>query len=141
MIKTAHSSEVVGKYSELVARIALMASGWTVHKAETEEAYDILACDPLTGNYVKIQVKTIRQRADRGGDLVIYAKKGNGTTYDRAEVDYVVGIWAADGEIPRVYMLENRMLGEYWASEATASQRWIELPIALDRSVFDVSGE
>lgn len=114
-----------------------MAAGWTVHKAETDEAYDILATDPLTGVYAKIQVKTIRQRMDRGGDLVIYAKKGNGTVYDRAEADYIVGIWAADGEIPRVYMLENRLCGEYWASEATASERWVELGIALDRSVFD----
>jgi len=35
-----------------------------------------------------------------------------------------------------VYMLENRELGEYWASEARASERWVELPIALDRSAY-----
>jgi len=114
-----------------------MAAGWTVHKAETEEAYDILATDPLTGAHAKLQVKTIRQRMDRAGDLVIYAKKGNGTAYDRSDADYIVGVWAADGEMPRVYMLENRLLTEYWASEARAAERWVELPIALDRSVFD----
>lgn len=113
-----------------------MANGWTVHTSDTDEAYDILATEPLSGRHVKIQCKTIRQRMDRGGDLVIYAKKGNGTTYDRADADYIVGVWAADGEIPRVYMLENRCCGEYWASEARASERWIELTIALDRSVF-----
>ena len=115
--------------------MALLANGWTVHTSETDEAYDILATDPVNKAHVKIQVKTIRQRFDRGGDLVVYAKKGNGTTYDRADADYIVGVWAADGEIPRVYMFENRMLGEYWASEARASERWVELPIALNRSI------
>ncbi|GGF88171.1 hypothetical protein [Paenibacillus abyssi] len=119
--------------------MALLAAGWTIHTAETDEAYDILATDPLTGAHVKIQVKTIRQRLDRGGDLVVYAKKGNGTTYDRADVDYFVAVWASDGEIPRVFMFENRLCGEYWCGEADATNRWIELPIALDRSVFDVS--
>lgn len=113
-----------------------MANGWTVHQAETAEAYDILARDPLTGEFAKIQVKTVRQRDDRGGDIVIYAKKGNGTTYDRSEADYIVGVWAVDGEIPRVYMLENRMCGEYWASEARASERWVELSIALNRDAY-----
>jgi hypothetical protein len=125
---------VTGKYSEMAARLALLANGWTVHTSDTDEPYDILATDPLNGAHVKLQVKTIRQRLDRGGDLVVYAKKGNGSTYDRADADYIVGVWAADGEIPRVFMFENRMLGEYWASEARASERWIELSIALNRS-------
>lgn len=131
---TAHITEITGRYSELIAKAALLAAGWTVHDSVTDEAYDVLATDPLTGVPAKVQIKTIRQREDRGGDLVVYAKKGNGTTYDRSEADYIVGIWAANGEIPRVYMFENRMLGEYWASEARASERWVELSISLDRS-------
>ncbi len=118
----------------MAARLALLANGWIPHNPTTDEPYDILATDPLSGDHVKLQVKTIRQRLDRGGDLVVYAKKGNGSTYDRADADYIVGVWAADGEIPRVFMFENRMLGEYWASEARASERWIELSIALNRS-------
>jgi hypothetical protein len=90
----------------------------------------------LTGAHVKLQVKTIRQREDRGGDLVVYAKKGNGTAYDYSEADHFVGVWAVDGEIPRVYMFENRLLGEYWAREADASNRWVELPLALDRTIL-----
>lgn len=137
----AHQSERTGKYSELIARAALLANGWTVHTSETDEPYDILATDPLSGAHVKIQVKTIRQRMDRGGDLVVYARKGNGTAYDRAEVDYVVGIWAENGETPRVFMFENRMCGEYWASEARAAERWVELSIALDRELFSGADE
>jgi len=107
-----------------------------VHDSVTDEAYDVLATDRVNGEAARIQIKTIRQREDRGGDLVVYAKKGNGTTYDRSEADYIVGVWAANGELPRVYMFENRMLGEYWASEARASERWIELPLAFDRTAF-----
>ncbi|MDQ0168718.1 hypothetical protein [Paenibacillus tundrae] len=132
----AHVTETTGKYSELVARLALLANGWTVHKAETDEAYDILARDPLTGDYAKIQVKTVRQRMDRGGDLVVYAKKGNGTNYDLADADYIVGVWAVDGEVPRVFMFENRLCGEYWCAEARASERWIELSIAINRELL-----
>jgi len=132
----AHVTEITGKYSELIARAALLANGWRVHTSDTEEPYDILATDPVSGDHVRIQVKTIRQRHDRGGDLVVYAKKGNGTAYDRADADYIVGVWAENGEIPRVYMFENRLLTEYWASEATAAKRWVELPLALDRTVF-----
>ncbi|MNN15600.1 hypothetical protein D3C81_1287100 [compost metagenome] len=72
---------------------------------------------------------------DRGGDLVIYARKGNGTVYDRSEADYVVGVWAVEGAVPRVFMTENRLCAEYWASEARASERWVELSLALDRDV------
>lgn len=132
----AHITETTGKYSELAARLALLANGWTVHKSETDEAYDILARDPINGEYAKIQVKTVRQRMDRGGDLVVYAKKGNGTTYDLADADYIVGVWAQDGEMPRVFMFENRLCGEYWAREATASERWVELSIALNRELL-----
>lgn len=136
MISTAHVNEIVGTYSELIAQAALLANGWTIHESKTAESYDILATDPLSGHHVKIQVKTIRQRNDRGGDLVVYAKRGDGTAYDRADADYIVGVWAVNGETPRVYMMENRMLTEYWATEARAAERWVELPIALDRSTF-----
>jgi len=109
-----------------------------VHTSETSEAYDILATDPLNGKQVKIQVKKINQRDDRRGDLVVYARKGNGTTYDYSEADFLVGVWAVDGETPRVYMFENRLLTEYWARDADASNRWIELPIALNRGALNV---
>lgn len=133
VVQTAHITEITGKYSELAARLALLANGWLVHQAETDEAYDILARDPLTGYYAKIQVKTIHQRTDRAGDLVVYARKGNGTTYDHSEADYFVGVWAVEGEVPRIFMFENRLISEYWASEAKAATRWVELSLALNR--------
>lgn len=136
MVNIAHISEITGKYSELAARLALLANGWTVHQSETDEAYDVLAQDPVTGDYARIQVKTIRQRNDRGGDLVVYAKKGNGTTYDLADADYIIGVWNNAGEVPRVFMFENRCLTEYWCGEARAAERWVELSLALNREIY-----
>ncbi|WP_245640236.1 hypothetical protein [Paenibacillus dakarensis] len=135
-ISIAHITGIVGVYSELIAQAALLANGWNIHESKTAEAYDILATDPVSGDHVKIQVKTVKQRDDKNGELVIYARKNNGTAYDRADADFLIGVWVDNGEIPRVFMLENRLLTEYWASEARASERWIELPIAFDRSRF-----
>jgi len=114
----------------------LVANGWTVHTADTDEAYDILATDPLNGEHYRIQVKTIRQRNDRGNELVVYAKKGNGEPYTKSDADLIIGVWCPDGAtMPRVYMFEVRGIGEYWAGEQRAVERWGELSIALDREV------
>lgn len=120
----------------MTARLALLAAGWRVHTSDTDEAYDILATDPVNGAHYRIQVKTIRQRNDRGGELVVYAKKGNGEPYTKSDCDYVIGVWAQDGIVPRVFMFENRFLTEYWCGESKASERWVELPIALDRTLL-----
>ncbi|WP_010495007.1 hypothetical protein [Paenibacillus elgii] len=137
MVNTAHVTEVTGKYSEIAARLALIANGWVVAEPETGEAFDLVARDPLDGEWKTFQVKTIRERQDRRNELVVYARKGDGTTYDRADADYIVGVWVVEGEMPRVYMFENRLLTEYWASKARASERWIELSLALNRSIYE----
>lgn len=109
-----------------------------MHQAETAEAYDILATEPVSGRHVKIQVKTVRQRHDRAGDLVVYARKGNGTVYEKSDADYIVGVWANDSTTPRVFMFENRGLSEYWCRESRVVDRWVELPIALNRGLSEV---
>ncbi|UKS30203.1 hypothetical protein LOZ80_15180 [Paenibacillus sp. HWE-109] len=92
--------------------------------------------DPANQTWYTAQIKTIRQRIDRGGDLVVYAKKGNGEPYTLSEADYIIGVMGAEGEKPRVYMFENRGLGEYWATEARAAERWFELPIEMNRGSY-----
>lgn len=130
----AHITEVVGKYSELIARAALIANGWeAVSKSETDESFDISARDPLTKEWKTFQCKTIRTRDDRKGELVVYAKNGRGVPYEKSDADYIIGVLGNEGEAPRVWYFENRGIGEYWASEARASKRWVELPIALNR--------
>ncbi|MDT2306229.1 hypothetical protein P7H21_23030 [Paenibacillus larvae] len=71
----AHYSEQRGKASQLAAKLALVSSGWVVAEPETEEPYDLIGRDPVNGEWYTFQVKTIRKRYDRGGDLVVYAKR------------------------------------------------------------------
>jgi hypothetical protein len=117
----AHVSTVVGTYSEIVAELALLANGFTVSHPRTAEPFDLKAEEPLTHREIKVQVKTIRKRSDRNGDLVVYATKGNGTRYEKSDVDYFIGVLGEDGEVPRVFMFENRNIKEYWASLSTAT--------------------
>jgi len=129
----AHVTNVIGTYSEIVAELALIANGFTVSKPSTAEPFDLKAEDPITHRELKIQVKTIRKRNDRNGDLVVHATKGNGNIYEKSEVDYFIGVLTEKGEPPRVFMFDNRNLREYWASEERASERWKELPLWLNR--------
>lgn len=133
----AHVTEVTGVYSELVAEMALMANGYVVSRTRTAEPFDLKATDPTNGVEYKFQVKTIRKRQDRNGDLVVYATNGRGNTYDKSDVDYFIGVLAEEGETPRVFMFENRGCREYWATETRASQRWVELSIGLNRSIYE----
>lgn len=137
VISMAHVTEVVGTQSEMTARLALLSAGWITATTDTDEAFDIVARDPVNREWKTFQVKTIRKRMDRGGDLVVYARKKNGETYTQSDADYFIGVLGAEGdELPRVYMFENRGLTEYWATEARADKRWVSLPIALDREIY-----
>jgi len=133
----AHITEVVGTYSELVAQVALIANGYKVSSPAMAEPYDLKAEDPLTGTEYKIQVKTIRKRGDRRNELVVYATNGSGASYEKSDVDLFIGVLGGEGEVPRVFMFENRSIKEYWATEAKASERWVELPIWLNRDAYN----
>ena len=129
-------TEVTGVYSELVAEVALMANGYQVSRTRTAEPFDLKAIDPVNGIEYKYQVKTIRKRTDKNGELVVYATNGRGNTYKKSDVDFFIGVLTEEGEVPRVFMFENRGIKEYWASEARASNRWVELSLALNRNLY-----
>lgn len=115
-----------------------MANGWeAVSKSETEESFDISARDPLTKEWKTFQCKTIRKRSDRNNELVIYARNGRGNAYEQSDADYIIGVLGEDGEMPRVWFFENQGLTEYWATETRASKRWVELSLALNRSLYE----
>ncbi|GAA0840624.1 hypothetical protein GCM10008915_36560 [Bifidobacterium pullorum subsp. gallinarum] len=137
MVYTAHISEVVGQVSESIARTALVCAGWTVAKTETRESFDIVARDPVYGEWKTFQVKTIKLRSDRRNEMVVYARKGNGEAYTQPEADYIIGVLGAkETEAPRVWVFENTGLTEYWATEASAERRWIELPLSIQREIY-----
>lgn len=137
MVHTAHITEIVGQVSESVARTALICAGWTVAKTETRESFDIVARDPVNGEWKTFQVKTIKLRTDRRNEMVVYSRKGNGEPYTQPEADYLIGVLGAKGdEAPRVWVFENSGLTEYWATEASAEKRWIELPLSIQREIY-----
>jgi hypothetical protein len=130
-------TEVVGTYSEVAAELALMANGFIVSRPRTREKVDLYALDPVNNLNYRVQVKTIRKRADRNDELVVYATNGKGESYAQTDVDYFIGVLVEQGESPRVFMFENRGIREYWASEARAVKRWHELPLALNRELYE----
>lgn len=97
----------------------------------------MVARDPADNEWKTIQVKTIRLREDRGGEYVVYARRGNGEHYRKSDTDYIVGVRVAEnGRLPEVYMFENRGIGEYWAAASRVEDRWTKLPIELDRRAY-----
>ena len=117
----AHSTQIKGAVSELTATVALLSNGWEVSLPVVDEVYDLIVKEPISGVFKTVQVKTIRRREDRGNEMVVYAKKGNGEAYTPAEVDYIIGV---EGE--NVYMFECTGKREYWAGDASAAKRWVK---------------
>lgn len=118
----AHQTQVVGKVSEMTAALALISMGYEVAQPVIDEVYDLVAKDPINGEWQTFQVKTIRKRTDRNNEMVLYATKGNGDAYTKDDCDFLLGV-----DEQTVYMMEVRGIKEYWASEATAAKRWVEL--------------
>ena len=108
-------------------------------ETETDENYDFVIRDPLSRQWFGAQCKTIQRRKDRAGDnLVVHARNGKGEPYPYDDVQYIVGVLCDDGEVPRVFMFENKgesgvPLKEYWRTETSAIKHWVEMSIALDR--------
>jgi hypothetical protein len=118
-----------------------MCAGWIVAKPETGESFDIVARDPVNSAWSTFQVKTIKLRSDRRNEMVVYARKGNGEPYTQPEADYFIGVLGAkEAESPRVFMFENSGLSEYWATEASASKRWVEIPLSVNREMYGALG-
>ncbi|MEH6941639.1 hypothetical protein [Bacillus sp. JJ722] len=118
-----HYTQITGAVSELTAAKALMEGlNYEVSFPIVKEVYDLLARDPANSEIYRIQVKTLHIRPDRNDALVVFARKGNGQPYSPSECDFIV---AVDGN--RAFMFECEGKGEYWATEASASKRWIEL--------------
>lgn len=109
----AHSTTVRGGVSELIASSLLLTEfGWEVSRPLVPETYDLLARDPATGEYHRVQIKTVRRRADRGNQPVVYATKNNGEPYTTAEIDWIMGV-----EGNKAYIFKCRDKKEYWLNE------------------------
>lgn len=115
-----------GTHSELLAITALLANGWDVAEPVSPRVFDIVAKPPNSYTWEQIQVKTARARQDRNGEVVVYAKRNNGTVYTLEDARYIIGIY--EGE---VYIFDNREIGEYWVNPANITEKWTHLPKQL----------
>jgi len=124
----AHRNIQKGVHSQLLAATALLANGWEIAEPFCPESYDIVAKDPDSGQWKEIQVKTLQIREDRGGAIVLHARKGNGQKYSKDECDFFLGI-LDDGS---VYLVQNEGKREYWAQPGTLG-KWKRLDTAMTR--------
>lgn len=121
-----HDTVTKGTHSELLAITALLANGWDVAEPIAPRRFDLVALPPGGKRWVQIQVKTARQRKDRNGEIVVYAKKNNGEPYTLDEAEYIIGIYEN-----MVYIFPNRGIGEYWVRPELIDKVWTHLPINL----------
>lgn len=120
----AHETQITGKLSEMTVARALLSNGWEVAQPVVDEKYDLIAKEPLHGDFIRIQVKTIRRRKDRNNEMVIYATNGKGKPYQPQDCDYIVGV-----EGDAVYMTECTGISEYWATDKAAAKRWVKFTV------------
>lgn len=124
----ANESINLGTHSELRVMTALLANGYEVSKPIAPEPYDLTVRDPRNGEHFRVQVKTARVREDRGGAIVVIARKGNGQFYTLDECDYLAGVTE-----DAVYLIPNAEQTEYWATPDSIDERWTRLESAYQR--------
>lgn len=127
----AHESTLTGGISESVAAAMLMERGFSVFTAVVPEVYDIIAigtAEDGTKESFRIQVKTIKIRNDREGQIVVRGANQKGVPYAKQDVDYIFGIHGTRG-----YLIPNREISEYWALDfEAASEKWTEFTLNGD---------
>lgn len=117
----------IGRHSELLAQTALLANGWTVLESIVPEPFDLAVTKRGDNRICRIQIKTLIQRNKNGIDYyVLKGKKNNGDVYDKHDCDIFIGVTNS-----RVYLVDNRCLGEYWTRVDEVSTKWTELPTTI----------
>lgn len=103
--------------------------GFNVFTSIIPEAYDMVITSDHDGmnEMSTVQVKTLRYRHDREGQLVITGSTNDGIPYSKDVVDYILGVDVDNGV---GYLVKNTELREYWAtSHEAASNKWIKLTV------------
>ncbi|MCU7556585.1 group I intron-associated PD-(D/E)XK endonuclease [Macrococcus capreoli] len=123
----AHESTLTGGVSEHLATAMLLSNGFSVFHAAVPEVYDLIVVgkDDDGDNVVfTVQVKTVKIRSDREGQVVIKGANSNGVPYSRKDVDYIFGVHLDSNT---GYLIPNNEQSEYWAMDfETARTKWTE---------------
>ena len=124
----AHESTNIGGAAESIAKAIFLMNGFSVAEMVVPEPYDlIVGGKDEEGNAVRftVQVKTLKIRNDRAGELVVRGAAKDGTPYDPKEVDYLFGV---DLRHNVGYLIRNNSQSEYWSKDfETARTKWTEL--------------
>lgn len=132
----AHVSSLTGSISESLAAAMLMENGFSVFTSLVPEAYDLIAVGTLEDGKketFRIQVKTIKIRNDREGQIVVRGANQKGVPYSTDDVDYLFGIYGTRG-----YLIPNNNQVEYWSSNfEAAANKWTEFKLD-ERGLADV---
>lgn len=124
----AHESTNIGGAAESIAKAIFLMNGFSVAEMVVPEPYDlIVGGKDEEGNAVRftVQVKTLKIRNDRAGELVVRGAAKDGTPYSAKEVDYLFGV---DLRHNVGYLIRNNEQSEYWSKDfETARTKWTEL--------------
>lgn len=124
----AHESTNIGGAAESVAKAIFLMNGFSVAEMVVPEPYDlIVGGKDDNGDAVRftVQVKTLKVRNDREGQLVVRGASQDGTPYSKQEVDYLFGV---DLRHNVGYLIRNNEQSEYWSKDfETARTKWTEL--------------
>lgn len=126
----AHQSTYTGGVSEALAQAMFMNSGFSVATAVVPEVYDLIVTGKDdAGDTVRftVQIKTMKIRTDREGQLVVKGSNKDGVPYSNRDVDYLLGV-----HIPSKtgFLIKNNEQVEYWSKDIeTARAKWTELTI------------
>lgn len=124
----AHESTNIGGAAESVAKAIFLMNGFSVAEMVVPEPYDLIVGGrDDNGDAIRftVQVKTLKVRNDREGQLVVRGASQDGTPYSKQEVDYLFGV---DLKNNVGYLIRNNEQSEYWSKDVdTARVRWTEL--------------
>ena len=125
------TTAAVGRHSELIAICALLANGYSVWEPAVPESADLAITRFGDKTMVRIQVKTLLYREDKGGPYyVLKAKKNNGKVYTKDDCGVFIGVVGNDA-----YMVENEGdQGEYWCKPEELETKWTRLTTRLEHT-------
>lgn len=124
----AHESTNIGGASEAIAHAIFLMNGFEVATAIVPENYDLIVsgknADGSSTRFT-VQVKTLKIRNDRNGELVVRGAAKDGIPYSKDDVDYLFGV---DLRHNVGYLIPNTEKSEHWSKDLeTARTKWTEL--------------
>lgn len=122
----------LGRHSELIAICALLANGYTVWEPAVPESADLAITKHGDNRMVRIQVKTLYFREDKGGPYyVLKATRGKGQLYTKDDCEIFIGVTLNN----EAYLVENDgVQGEYWCKTTELEKKWTRLTTRLEHT-------